>query len=415
MDVAPQIEDTTAFGRADRLALAAFLKQCLAFLTLFVIVALPILLSYRWVLRSVGEDLSAAEISQLASEAPVLWNSAFLSAGTYLKLPMVAESDATVVAVGSSRVMQFRSRMFSKLPAGKFYSAGGSVQHPIDLSNCLHQLLELKPSAIILGLDFWWFQSQDSKSVNRVLNSARTAADNSTSFSKFTRQFHRQMSLHVRHSMDRVQLYQQAWRDHRFRRALTAPTRLDHATGRLWIGCKETGGFRNDGSYRYSALIRESFTSAQIRAQANQEIDKKRFHAHGVDIATCALLVRFLRRCKQEDIAVVALLPPVHSEALRRLTSGGVATTFWEQLPNVLRRLCRAEHCEFHDFSDPTAAGISDDQFIDWLHAADTAYAGMLIEIVQSDAESVLADFLDPLVLGQDVAAPSSPLDLYGD
>jgi hypothetical protein len=66
-------------------------------------------------------------------------------------------------------------------------------------------------------------------------------------------------------------------------------------------------------------------------------------------------------------------------------------TTFWEQLPDVLRQLCQSEHCEFHDFSDPKAAGISDDQFIDWLHAADTTYVGMLIEIVQRNAESVLA------------------------
>ncbi|MEO2031684.1 MAG: hypothetical protein ABGZ35_06340, partial [Planctomycetaceae bacterium] len=112
---------------------------------------------------------------------------------------MVEKSGATVVAVGSSRVMQFRGRMFSKLPQGNFYSAGGSVQHPIDLSNCLDKLLELKPSMIILGLDFWWFQSQDSGSVNQVLKSARKAADIPASFSHSTLPFRRQMALNARH------------------------------------------------------------------------------------------------------------------------------------------------------------------------------------------------------------------------
>ncbi|MDG1895212.1 MAG: hypothetical protein P8J37_09905 [Fuerstiella sp.] len=31
----------------------------------------------------------------------------------------------------------------------------------------------------------------------------------------------------------------------------------------------------------------------------------------------------------------------------------------------------------------------------DWHHAADTAYAGMLIEIVMKNAESALAEFVD--------------------
>lgn len=70
------------------------------------------------------------------------------------KLNLYREVRPTIVALGSSRVMQFRSHVFDK----KFLNMGGVAGNLPVLRSTLDAMLMIhKPEAIILGLDFWWF------------------------------------------------------------------------------------------------------------------------------------------------------------------------------------------------------------------------------------------------------------------
>ena len=70
------------------------------------------------------------------------------------KLRLYARVRPEIVAIGSSRVMQFRSHCFAK----KFLNMGGVAGNLPVLRSTLDAMLKVhRPEAVILGLDFWWF------------------------------------------------------------------------------------------------------------------------------------------------------------------------------------------------------------------------------------------------------------------
>lgn len=61
-----------------------------------------------------------------------------------------------IIALGSSRVMQFRSEMFGR-QGPSFYNAGGVIHSIQDLNDLIDRLpRDATPKIAILGIDFWW-------------------------------------------------------------------------------------------------------------------------------------------------------------------------------------------------------------------------------------------------------------------
>lgn len=192
--------------------------------------------------------------------------------------------------------------------------------------------------------------------------------------------------------------------------------RLEPVTGRHWLGCKETGGFRNDGSYRYCDLIQDPFSDDEIVQQAMPQLADGRYHASGIDVKACVDVRRFLKACSGKNIHVVVTLPPVHPDVLTQLRAQNVAAEFWHQLPTVLNVLStEVANCEFHDYSDARSAGVATSQYVDFLHASDVAYARMLIQIVRRHPDSALSKFVSTEQLQQQIAARTTDLDLFDD
>ena len=399
----------------DRQAMLLLLRHGVAFSAFFACLTILVLAPYRYLLRSVGEELSANEICELSAKEKVLWSSGFLSAGTHLKKPMIEKQQATILAVGSSRTMQFRTKMFSRIPEARFYTVGGAVQNAVDLDNCIQNVLAARPQLIILGLDFWWFQAANGISSDDLIRDVSSSLTETKSIRETLDGYNRAFRLKVRFSVDRLQMYQQAWNDPRFHERLWAESRLDDATGRVKLGCKKTGGFRNDGSYRYSALIDQPFTPDQIAAQGEALVQAGKYVAAGVDQAACVRLARFLHECRKGGIEVVTLLPPIESRVLRQLQAEDVGGEFWKQWPFITEQICGMTGHEFYDCSNPELSGISSQQFVDWLHAADTGHASLLAQICESTPASALNQYVDAEQLRADVINRVSELDLYGD
>src|SRR6266496_2172656 len=133
-----------------------FLLALLAFWTsVLLLLLLEELVFYR-----IGEIWKISRVSETQASRPdSLFLRRLFDQQFYLyKFNEIQRRRPEVLALGSSRVMQFRAQMFGE-DSKVFYDAGGIVQCIEDLTLVLHQMPELKPRVVILGVDMWWFNA----------------------------------------------------------------------------------------------------------------------------------------------------------------------------------------------------------------------------------------------------------------
>ena len=98
-----------------------FLLLCLKTFIYVMFILSPILLVYIYLIRSSGELLTSEDIYKLSiSNDDILWNSGYYDSAHHLKLGIGAAMVPKVVILGSSRVMQLRKKMFSKIKKTSF-------------------------------------------------------------------------------------------------------------------------------------------------------------------------------------------------------------------------------------------------------------------------------------------------------
>ena len=125
------------------------------FIITFFLVSIPSFFVYKILLKA-KEDLSLQETTKFQLEKNAIYNYLNLDMFQY-KLELIKNIKPKIVAIGSSRVMQFREESFNT----SFITTGGAANY---LNEGLLFLKEMtkhhKPEIIILGLDFWWFNEK---------------------------------------------------------------------------------------------------------------------------------------------------------------------------------------------------------------------------------------------------------------
>ena len=119
------------------------------------LVAFLILLPYSflWVYTS-GDVALERVVERQAKGDFVLFGSGISQDFVDYKLSLYAAVRPKIVAIGSSRVMQFREGYFRK----PFLNMGGVAGNLPVLRSTIDAMLAVHvPEAVILGLDFWWF------------------------------------------------------------------------------------------------------------------------------------------------------------------------------------------------------------------------------------------------------------------
>ncbi|MCR4666155.1 MAG: hypothetical protein K5657_02545 [Desulfovibrio sp.] len=107
-----------------------------------------------WWLAKSGDLAVEEAVDEQAKGSFVLFGSGVSQDFVDYKLRLYKEVRPTIVAIGSSRVMQFRSSAFSS----KFLNMGGVAGNIPVLRSTIDAMLRIhKPEAVIIGLDFWWF------------------------------------------------------------------------------------------------------------------------------------------------------------------------------------------------------------------------------------------------------------------
>lgn len=316
------------------------------------------------VLAMGGEFTSVSEIvrRQMVSATLILYGPSYSNPVKVFKMSSVLLRRPSVVALGTSRVMQFRAQMFNA--PRRFYNAGGAVATVWELRPFLDAIpVGQEPEVLIIGLDQYLFNANYAEFdvatpavelswVEIIQNAKWTVYDD-----------------YLHGKFDLATLFKR-----------------EHRLDRLGLNAiANNTGFRNDGSYYYGKFI------ANPRGSGNDDIDfattldrirrgTSRFE-YGSRVSPHAVdeLRAFLKACRERDIHVAAFLPPFAHEVYARMISLGEKYGYLRALPSTLAPALAAHGHTFFDFSDLQSVGAPDEETIDGFHASERAHVRMLL------------------------------------
>lgn len=288
----------------------------------------------------------------------------------YYKLKNANDRKATVMALGTSRVMQFRGDFFLT----SFYNCGGAVKgHYDEYVNFLVNMdEEALPQYLIVGFDSWNFNE-------RILHD-----DIYLDFQEITKKNLSKSSIVKRIGTD---YFRGKW------------NMTDFVHGRNNIGFNGIfygDGFRKDGSY----CITESIVHPE-RAEDYEFKDTFQRIANGesgyeygqeINRETLQCAERLLAYCESHDIIVIGVIPPYCPTALNQMEQSGKYEYLWKIAPN-LERIFQDYHYELYDFTDIREIGCDDSYFVDGFHGSEVAYGKILYEI--SEQSPALRSYVD--------------------
>jgi hypothetical protein len=350
------------------------LRFTLFIIPLVVLISLPAVLLWR-----VGEFTRLDDISRSMGrgENMLVGNAYWPQSGTDLVLGNIDIRRPQVIALGNSRVLQFRQEFFKT----SFANAGGTIQKISELNAFLEKLPEgYDPKFIILGLEQSYFHPEWTK---EAMSEPASAAPKQGKVETY------------------MTIVPQVYRDY-----LSGKFRLDHIwngkPGYLGFGLNawtNGNGLRSDGSYRYGKFLADPQDSAL--EDFGFKDTKYRMNARCCRFETADRisddavneLGRFLEAASTRGIRVVAFLPPYPHEIFQDMMSAGDDYAYIKRLEPALQPLFSKYGFRLYDFSDLDSTGAASGEYIDGLHASEKAYLRIWIKMAQDN--KVLGAYTD--------------------
>lgn len=311
---------------------------------------LLILFSASWLLlANSGEFLPTSAIAEKQIKNGGIYNSALQQITFNYKLELYKRIKPETVALGSSRVLQFRQESFRQ----KFLNMGG-ISGLDELELQVNEMIALgKPKTALLGIDFWWFNDG------------------------YTEPF---LLPHSNRQLDRI----------RPDIGLLAKPFIWLATGQaspadlVKLATQKTphigvfsrlrnDGFSADGSYAYTSIINGAKPSEDQKfADTLSRIAKKdKLFSPAKEISEIRWkrFIEILHILEDNNIKIILLMPPFPEPVLQALSKNDG----FEYIDSLRARL-HQEYPNFHDFYDPATLQASRCEFIDGLHGGPVIY-----------------------------------------
>lgn len=388
-----------------------FLEVAAVFvLPLLVVVGLPTLL-----LLLQGEVMPLGQVIRMQknSDSMVLYGPAVSGPDGAFKLKSVLAREPRILAMGSSRVMAFRSKFFKDSEA--FYNSGGSVSGFRHFRQFLENIPPGKePKVIIMAFEQRYF--------NAVAG-------------HFMRHDYQEW-LHWEQDVPKILL--QGIRD-TYKKTLVEgqsvssllPAKPDGepmSAGEIASALKsmnrigmtalvKNNGYRNDGSYYYGSYVANPTSPSHWDYRFSDTLRRVEQGTSGFQwgsevwaeaLAEISILLPY---CKKRGIDVVAFMPPFAPAVLEEMRRSG-NFTYIDKIMPAAEPVFRKHGVNFFDFTDMRAFGSNDSETIDGWHASEKAYLRAFLIMARKDP--VLRREVDIAELERRLAAAKTPYDVFG-
>ena len=326
-----------------------------------------------------GELSALPDIVTRQLQTGAVYGSAVHDDSFEYKLQLVAAAKPTIIALGSSRVLQFRQAHFTET----FINAGRAMTTPAEGIEFLAKLLPRhKPKFVILGVDFWWFNPNwpyPGRHVRRdELDLAALKRVN-------------QWLLDGKITIPNM------WRVVFQGDNHNSITQADN----IGVAAIKRGyGYWADGSRDYGLRyfgVDPAFDDAKFGNTLSRIANGVSQFTHSEVIAAgrFAALDELLELLMAADITPIIILTPLAKRVLDRMVARSPAYAYISAFRDRIKTMT----VERYDFSDPGSLGSDDCEFVDGVHGGEIVYQRILAEIVRRNPQSAIA----PLVSSADL------------
>lgn len=366
------------------------LKLLLFFAPILAVYAMPVAVLVRaWELSPVT---TIARTHAASSNPESLYGPAYGYPARGYKLASIAARQPPVVAIGSSRAMQFRADFFVG-GESTFYGAGGIVERLFDYRLVFRRLVPLKTRRAIVVIDPWH------------MNEAwRDFAPDAMAPRDYDGELNR---------LDILQRSLRVYPDLRAKKLTVGEVFASHDVFGINAIC-HGNGFRRDGSYRYADLLRDpaggedyEFKDTLLRIQTGARRLEWADEPSPRALVELELLAQEWRKNGFEIVVVLAPFAPTVVSAMRE--SGKLDYVF--RLGERMRPVLNRQRIPLIDLTDCGALACEDRDFLDGMHAGSAFYARMLLEVTRTVAW--VADVADARGLTRRLDGRSSELSSW--
>lgn len=315
-------------------------------------------LSVEYILRNQDENTKIGYAYNQKNIYPIKWNS-------------LVGKHHDVVAIGSSRVLEFREEMFIK----PFYNFGWTVGGTNYLSPLLEALPDSSlPDLIILGLDHNFFNR------NWVNKDVKVGKD------YWLDKFVKKPSFKTINSV-----YKDLYNENLpIKFLLDKP--IVFSENLRFVGMNaffNDNGFRKDGSMLYNTKINNLLSQDRLNYDLIFEKELKEVHSkfknsfmrgHVISEYAIKALESFYDLCEKKNVYVISFLPPIAERVYIEMTESR-EHIYLNDLYVRLKSSTDKYGFELFNFSTPISCNSSDDEMLDGQHGSELVYARILLEM----------------------------------
>lgn len=327
------------------------------------------------------------------------------------KSEMIRRRHPRILALGSSRVMEFRSFMFHPYEDA-FYNAGGLIQNVNDLAAYARKVKDgtlPAPQVVIVGIDPWWVsEATDPLEKRSWLDEEEDAVYSFASHVEAAR------------SLLRTGKSNFPWAVALGAKPAVTPFFNYPAFGVTAVAAG-LGERYSDGSFLYTAHLVDSIKHPSYRDRLNTPVldQVKRTYllfkpSSKVESERAALLIRSLASLKALGIEVYAFEPPFSTEVVKALDESQPLARFWLEYKNDLTVRVREAGIECLPVSTPKSYGLEDSYMFDGIHAGEVFDSYILEDLIRHAPSGSLLSSIDLNYLAElRTNAHSVPLSFY--
>lgn len=316
----------------------------------------------------------------------------------YLKWnKLVLNKKYDVLALGSSRILEFREKMFNN---ARFYNAGYTVPYIEDFVPFLKSIPKNKyPKYLIIGLDQFSFNEnykiiEQSKKKEFWSNSFQKNPNLKTLINTWKGIFNKEYNFDFKTKKNDIQLV-----------GLNA--------------CIQGVGFRNDGSMDYGVQIDKLLKEDKSARDYNFETtfdrirrgDSRFLFGNNLNKKAIVELKKLLSFCKENNIELIAFIPPFADKVNVKLKESN-KYNYMNHIFKTCLPLFKKNNFELYDFSSPSTIQSNDSEFIDGFHSGEVNYLRMLIKMLENNSK--LNNVTNVDILKSDLEKRKNRLDVYG-